>query len=65
VENHCSQLLNVQGVNNVGQTEMHTAEHQLPFETEMATEKVKRHKLPGTDQIPAELIIAGASTLLL
>ena len=26
----------------------------------MAIEKLKRHKLPGTDQIPAELITAGS-----
>ena len=29
------------------------------FEVEMAIEKLKRHKSPGTDQIPAELIKAG------
>ena len=29
------------------------------FEIEIAFEKLKRHKSPGTDQIPAELIIAG------
>jgi len=28
------------------------------FEVEMATEKLKRHKSPGTDQIPIELIKA-------
>jgi len=29
------------------------------FEVEMATEKLKRQKSPGFDQIPAELIKAG------
>jgi len=29
------------------------------FEVEMATEKLKTQKSPGTDQIPAELIAAG------
>jgi hypothetical protein len=31
---------------------------------EMETEKLKRHKSPGFDQIPAELIKAGASAFL-
>ena len=30
---------------------------------EMATEKLKRHKSPGIDQIPAELITAGGRTI--
>jgi hypothetical protein len=29
----------------------------------MATEKLKRHKSPGTDHIPAELIKAGGRTI--
>jgi len=29
------------------------------FDVEMAIEKLKRHKSPGIDQIPAELIKAG------
>jgi hypothetical protein len=33
------------------------------FEVEMATEKLKRHKSPGTDQIPADLIKAGSRTI--
>jgi hypothetical protein len=41
-------LLNVRGVNDVGQTEIHTAEPLVPepsaFEVEMAVEKIKRHK---------------------
>jgi len=61
--NHFSQLLNVHGVNDVRQTEIHTAEPLVPepstCEVEMAIEKAKRHKSPGTDEIPAELIKAG------
>jgi hypothetical protein len=63
VEDHFCQLLNVLGVNDITQTEIHTAEpllHELSaFEIEMAIEKLKRHKSPGIDQIPAELIKAG------
>jgi hypothetical protein len=37
--------------------------HLLPvlsaFEVELATAKLKRHKSPGLDKIPAELIKAG------
>ena len=43
--NHFSQLLNIQGHNDVGQTEMHTAEQPMPepsaFEVELAIEKLK------------------------
>jgi hypothetical protein len=58
--NHFSQVLNVHGVNDVRQTEVHTAEPLVPehsaFEVEMAIENLKRHKSPRIDQIPAELI---------
>jgi len=33
------------------------------FEFEMAIEKLKRHKSPGTDQIPAELFKVGCRTI--
>jgi hypothetical protein len=60
---HFSQLLNIHGVNDVRQTEVHMAEPLVPepsaFEVEMAIEKLKRHTSPGIDQIPAELIKAG------
>jgi hypothetical protein len=60
--NHFSQLLNVHGVNDVRQPEIHTAEPLLPeqstYEVEMAIEKPKRHKSPGIDEIPSELIKA-------
>jgi hypothetical protein len=58
-----SQLLNVHGVNNARQTEVNMAGPLVPepsaFEVEMTIEKLKRHKSPGTDHIPAELIKAG------
>jgi hypothetical protein len=58
-----SQLLNVHGINDVMQTEIHTAKPLVTepsaFEVEMAIEKQKKYKSPGTDQIPAELIKAG------
>ena len=57
---HFSQLLNVHGVNDVMQTEIHTAKPLVPepsaSEVELAIEKLKSHKSPGIDQIPAELI---------
>jgi len=46
---------------------MHTAEPLVPeptvFEVEMAVEKLKSHKSPGIDQIPAEMIKAGGRTI--
>ena len=33
------------------------------FEVEVAIEKLKRHKSPGIDQIPAELIKVGDRTI--
>jgi hypothetical protein len=65
--NHFCQLFNVHGVSDVRQTEIHTAESLLPepsaFELEMPVEKLNRHRSPGTDQIPAELIKAGGRTV--
>ena len=55
------------GVNDVRQTEIHTAEPLVPepraFEVELVTEKLKTQKSPGTDQIPAEVIKAGGRTI--
>jgi hypothetical protein len=60
--NHFSQLLNIHRVNDVRQTEVHMEEPLVSepsaFEVEMAIEKLKSHKSPGIDQIPAELIKA-------
>ena len=55
--------MNVHGVNDVRQTEIHTAEPLVPepraFEVELAIENLKSHKSPSIDQTPAELIKAG------
>ena len=57
--NHFPQLMNIHGVKDVRLTEIHTAEPLVPelsaFEVEMAIEKLKSHKSPGIDQIPAGL----------
>jgi len=67
--NYFSQLLNVRGVKDVGQTEIHTAEPLVSepsaSEVELAIEKLKSHKSPGIDQIPAELIKAESRTICL
>jgi len=64
---HFSQLLNVHEVNDIRQTEIHTTEpavsDSIVVEFEVAIEKLKRHKSPGIDQIPAELIKAGGRTI--
>ena len=53
----------MRGVSDVRQTDIYTAEPLVPepsaFEIEMAIEKLKRHKSPVIDQIPAELVIEG------
>jgi hypothetical protein len=58
-----SQLWTVHEVNDVRETEIHTAEPLLPqlsaYEVEIYIDKLKRHISPSTDQIPAELIKAG------
>jgi hypothetical protein len=67
VENCFSQLLKVHNVNDVRQIEVHTAEPLAPgpsIEAEIAIAKLKKYKLPGSDQIPAELIQAGGEILL-
>jgi hypothetical protein len=52
--------LNTNGVKDVRQTELHTAEPLVSepraFEVQLATEKLKSHKSLGIEQIPAELI---------
>ena len=61
------QILNVHGNSDVRQAEIHTAEPLVPepsiLEVELAIEKLKSHKSPGNDQMPAELIKAGGSTI--
>ena len=62
-----SQLLNVHGAKDVRQAEIHTAEPLVhepsAFEFELAIDKLKSHKSPGIDQIPAQLIKAGGRTI--
>jgi hypothetical protein len=59
--------LNVHGVSDVRKAEIHTAEPLVPepsaLEVDLAIEKLKSHKSPGIDQIPAELIQAGGWTI--
>ena len=63
--NYFSQLLNEHGAKDVRQEEIHTAEPLVPEPSafELAIEKLKSHKSPGIDQIPAELIKAGGRTI--
>jgi len=67
--NYFSQLFNVHGVKDVRQAEIDTAEPLVPepsaAEFELAIDKLKSHKSPGVDQIPAELIEAGGRTICL
>ena len=59
---HFSRLFNVHWVSAVRQTEIHTTEPPVlnpsAFEDVMSNEKIKRHKAPGIDHIPADLIKA-------
>jgi hypothetical protein len=60
-------MLNVHGVHDVRQMDIHMAEtlvseHSL-VEVEIAIGKLKSYKSPGTDQIPVKLIKAGGETL--
>ena len=59
--------MNIHGVSDIRQTEIHTAEPLVPepsaFEVKNVTENLKRHKLPGIDQIPAEFIKSEARTI--
>jgi hypothetical protein len=66
-KNHFSQLLNVHAVDDVRQTEVHTAEPLVPepsaFQVEMAIEKLKIQKSSGIDQITAQFIKDGGRTI--
>jgi len=67
--NYFSQLFNLHGVKDVGQAEIHTAEPLVhepsASKVEQAIDKLKSHKSPGIDQIPAELIKAGGRKICL
>jgi hypothetical protein len=66
--NYFSQLLNVHNVRDVRQIEIRTAEPLVPgpspSEVEIAVVKLKKYRLRGGVQIPAELIETGVETLL-
>ena len=57
------------GVKDVGQAEIHTTEPLVPdpstSEVELAIDKLKSHKSPGIDKIPAELIKVGGRPMCL
>jgi len=59
--------LNVHEVKDARQAEIHTLEPLVPepsaFEVELAIEKLKNHKSPSIDQIPAEMINEGGRTI--
>jgi hypothetical protein len=62
-KNCYSLLLNVHSVSDVRQIEIHTAEPTVPdpgpSEVEIAIANLKKYKLHGSDQIPAEMTQAG------
>jgi hypothetical protein len=66
-KNFINQVLNVHGVHDVRQMDIHTAEPLVPesslFEVEIAIGKLKSYKSPGTDHIAAELIKAGVQNI--
>jgi hypothetical protein len=55
-------------ISDVRHIEIHTAEALVPdpspFEVGIDIQKLKKYKLPGTDQTRAELIQAGGETLM-
>jgi hypothetical protein len=60
-KHHFSELLNVYSVSDVRQRDVHAAQpliHGPSLEVVIATVKLKRCKLPSSDQIPVELIRA-------
>jgi hypothetical protein len=66
-KNFFNQVLNIHGVHDVRQKDIHTAEPLVPepslVEVEIAIGKFKSYKFPGSDEIPAKLIKAGGETL--
>jgi hypothetical protein len=65
-KNLFNQALNVHGVDDVRQINIHTAEPLVPEfslgELEIAIGNLKSYKSPGTDQIPAALIKVNGET---
>jgi hypothetical protein len=66
-KNFFNHVLNVRGVQDVRQIDIHMAEPLVPepslVKVETAVGKLKRYTHPGTYQIPAKLIKAGGETL--
>jgi sorting nexin-29 len=66
-KNFFNQVLNVRGIHDVKQIDIHTAELLVPepslVEVEIAIGKLKSYKSPGTDNILAKIIKAGGETL--
>jgi hypothetical protein len=66
-KNYFSQILNVQRVSDVRQVEIHNAvllvSNSGPHDVEIAIAKLKKYKLPSSDQIPAEFIQAVGDAL--
>jgi hypothetical protein len=62
-----NQVLNVHGIHDVRQMDIHIAESLVSepslFKVEIAIGKLKGYKSLGTNQIPAKLIEAGGETL--
>jgi len=65
--NHFSQPLNVHGINDVRQTDRHTADPLVPepsaFEVETVIEKLKRKISPYIVTMPVKFITAGRSKI--
>jgi hypothetical protein len=65
-KNFFNQVINVYGLHDVRQMDIHTAEPLVPepslVEVEIAIGKLKSYKSPGTDRIPTELIKVGGET---
>jgi hypothetical protein len=66
-KNFFNQVLNVHGVHDVRQMDIHMTEPLVPQPSlvalEIAVGKLEGYKSPSTDQIPAELIKAWGETL--
>jgi hypothetical protein len=66
-KNFFNQVLNVHGVHDVRQMDIHTAEPLVPepnlVEVKIAIRKLKSYKSPGTDPILVKLIKAGGEKL--
>jgi hypothetical protein len=66
-KNFFNQVLNIHGVHDIKQMDIHMAEPLVPepslVEEEIAIGKLKSYKSPDTDQIPDKLIKAGSETL--